>query len=42
MNSPASQPMAGESVRMARIWVKKGVIAIQSLPFVVADTADKL
>lgn len=39
---PSLATMAGESVRMARIWVKKGVVAIQSLPFVVADTADKL
>jgi inorganic pyrophosphatase len=28
----------GESLAMARIWVKKGSLGIQSFPFVVADT----
>jgi len=28
----------GESLSMARIWVKKGSLGIQSTPFVVADT----
>ena len=37
---PSLATMAGESVRIVRIWVKKGVIAIQSLPFVVADTVE--
>jgi hypothetical protein len=29
----------GESVTMARVWVKKGSIGLKSFPFVVADTA---
>jgi inorganic pyrophosphatase len=28
----------GETIRMVRIWVKKGCIAIRSTPFVVEDT----
>jgi inorganic pyrophosphatase len=28
----------GEAIRMVRIWVKKGCIAVRSTPFVVADT----
>jgi len=31
----------GKSVKMCRIWVKKGSISIRSTPFVVEDTAGK-
>jgi inorganic pyrophosphatase len=30
----------GESITMARLWVKKGSIGIRSNPFVVADTSE--
>jgi inorganic pyrophosphatase len=28
----------GETIRMVRLWVKKGSVAIRSIPFVVEDT----
>ena len=33
--------MDGDSVPMARIWVKKGTVGIQCTPFLVADTWKK-
>ncbi len=35
---PSLATMKGESVRIMRIWVKKGALGIQSLPFIVAET----
>ncbi|MCK9275323.1 MAG: hypothetical protein M0P57_09545 [Syntrophales bacterium] len=38
---PSLVTLAGDSVRMVRIWVKKGSLGIQSLPFIVEDTAER-
>jgi inorganic pyrophosphatase len=36
---PSLATLEGESITMARLWVKKGCIAIKSIPFVVEDTS---
>jgi inorganic pyrophosphatase len=38
---PSLATAQGETVTMARVWVKKGSIAIRSTPFVVEDTTQK-
>ena len=32
----------GESIPMARVWVRKGSLAVRSTPFVVEDTSSRL
>jgi hypothetical protein len=36
---PSLVTVEGESVTMARVWVKKGCIGLKFIPFVVADTS---
>jgi inorganic pyrophosphatase len=37
---PSLVTVEGESLTMARVWVKKGCIGLKSFPFVVADTSE--
>jgi inorganic pyrophosphatase len=36
---PNLATLEGESVTMARLWVKKGSVGVKSIPFVVEDTS---
>ena len=36
---PSLATMNGKSVTMVRLWVKKGSVAVKSIPFVVEDTS---
>jgi inorganic pyrophosphatase len=38
---PSLVTVEGESITMARVWVKKGSVGVKSIPFVVADTSQK-
>ena len=38
---PSLVTAEGESVTMFRLWIRKGGIGIQSVPFMVADTTSK-
>ena len=38
---PSLVTAKGESVTMARVWVKKGSLGVKAIPFVVADTSQK-
>jgi len=38
---PSLATMDGESITMARLWVKKGSLGVKSIPFVVEDTAQR-
>lgn len=37
---PSLVNLDGETLSMARIWVKKGSLAVQSTPFIVADASE--
>ena len=38
---PSLVTLEGESVNMLRVWVKKGSVAVKSMPFVVDNTLSK-